>query len=137
MAESIKSRTGAMSDQSSKRELQKLLEAMRVDLVAIRAPLAGALTGSATWDAGSLADGVGESKDITVTGAALGDFVMVSMGVDVVDIGISAQVTAANTVTARLQNESTATVNLASTTVRAVVLPFGSFVAPAAITTTA
>jgi hypothetical protein len=92
------------------------------ELIAMLTALRG-LDGSATWDVGSLTDGAGESKDITVTGAAIGDFVLVSMGVDIVDMTISAQVTAADTVTVRIQNESGGTVDLASTTVRVRVLP--------------
>lgn len=82
-----------------------------------------ALTGSATWDAGEIADGDEEAKEITVTGAALGDFVLVSHGVDVADLAITAQVTAASTVTATLLNNTGGPLDLTSTTVRAVVLP--------------
>lgn len=62
------------------------------------------LLGSTTWDAGSLESGETAAKDITVDGAALGDHVTATMGVDVVDLAISAQVTAANTVTVTLSN---------------------------------
>jgi hypothetical protein len=81
------------------------------------------LQASATWDVGSLADGAGESKDITVTGAALGDFVIASMGVDLAGMVISAAVKSANTVTVRIQNESGGTLDLASTTLRVRVFP--------------
>lgn len=85
---------------------------------------ATALTASVTHDFGSLVDGAGESVDVTVTGAALGDFVVgVSLGVDTTDATLTADVTAANTVTVRLQNESGATLNLASTTLRVWVMP--------------
>lgn len=80
------------------------------------------LAGSATWNPASLVDGAGESKDITVTGAALGDFALCSPGVDLVDITVSAVVTAANTVTVRIQNETTGTVDLASSTWKVLVL---------------
>lgn len=86
-----------------------------------------ALTGSATWDAGEIADGDEEAKEITVTGAALGDFVLVSHGVDVADLAITAQVTAASTVTATLLNNTGGPLDLTSTTVRAVVLPKSLF----------
>ena len=92
------------------------------ELIAMLTALRG-LDGSATWNAGSLVDGAGESKDITVTGAALGDFVVASLGVDIVDFVVSASVTATDTVTVRLQNESGSTVDLASTTVYVRVLP--------------
>jgi len=80
------------------------------------------LTGSATWDAGSIADGNEEAQEITVTGAALGDFVIgVSFSLDVQDLQLTADVTAANTVTAVLSSSGD-TVDLASGTVRVVVM---------------
>ena len=69
-----------------------------------------------TWDPGSLADGVQESKDFTVVGAALGDASFAGAGVDVVDILVSCVVTAADTVTVTLANETGGTVDLASST---------------------
>lgn len=86
-----------------------------------------ALTGTATWDAGSIDDGNEEAAEITVTGAALGDFVLLSHGVDVADLALTGQVTAANTVTATLLNNTGGAIDLASTTVRAVVLPKSLF----------
>ena len=116
-------------------DLKKALSDIATDLAALRAPLAGLLTGSATYDAGSLVDGVGATTTVTVTGAALGDFAMASLGVDEAGISVTAYVSAANTVSVRLQNESGGTLDLASTTLRAVVLPFGSFAAPATLVT--
>jgi hypothetical protein len=84
--------------------------------------LIGLLQGSATWDPGSLVDGAGESKDVTVTCAALGDYALASFSNDTVDIILSATVTAANTVTCRLQNETAGTVDLASGTIKALVI---------------
>jgi len=69
---------------------------------------------TATVNPASLADGVGESTDVTVTGAALGDFVMVAPKVDVADVLVDARVTAVNTVTIRVQNESGGGLNLAA-----------------------
>jgi hypothetical protein len=78
---------------------------------------------TATLDASSLADGAGETNTIAVPGVALGDIVLsVSMGVDVSGISITPYVSAANAVSIRFQNESTTTVNLASTTIRCVVV---------------
>lgn len=112
------------------------LTALLADLTAVRALFAGLLTGSATWDAASIADGDMESKDVTVTGAAIGDFVMASMGVDVTDLVVSAQVTATNVVTVTLANNTGGAVDLASTTVRVVLFPRAALVAPAALTAT-
>lgn len=74
------------------------------------------LAGSATWDPASLGDGAGETKSITATGAALGDFVLVSAPYDLQDCTATAYVQAADTVEIRLQNESTGTRDLASGT---------------------
>jgi len=79
------------------------------------------LIGSDTWDAGSIANGAEEAKEITVTGAALGDLVVCSHGVDVADLVLRAQVTAANTVTAILANNTGGAIDLASATIRAMV----------------
>jgi len=77
---------------------------------------------SCTLDAGSLVDGAGESDTITVPGVALGDIVFgFSFGIDKAGIVCHAYVSAANTVTLRLQNESGGTVDLASTTVKVLV----------------
>lgn len=68
---------------------------------------------------GSLADGAGATQSITVNGVELGDMVIgVSFGVDVEDMTITADVQSSDTVEVRVQNESTSTVDLASTTVR-------------------
>lgn len=81
------------------------------------------LYGDATIDVASLADGAGAGNNITVPGAALGDIVVgVSASVDVSGLTVTADVTAANTVTVRVQNESTGTLNLASATWRVIVL---------------
>ncbi len=78
---------------------------------------------SATLDASSLADGVGETNTIAVAGVKLGDIVFnVSLGVDISGISITPYVSAANVVSIRFQNESGGTLDLASTTVRCVVV---------------
>lgn len=81
------------------------------------------INASTTWDPGSLADGAKEAKDVTATGAAMGDFVLVSFSLDLVDVTLTAAVTAADTVTCLLNNESGGTVDLASGTVYVRVLP--------------
>ena len=88
----------------------------------IGTPITKLLHGSATWDAGSLVDGAGETKAVTVTGAVLGDFVLVSLNLDVQEMVVSAHVSADNTVEVRLQNETGGTIDLASTTVNVVVI---------------
>lgn len=76
-----------------------------------------------TLDAGNLVDGAGETDDVTVAGVALGDMVIgASLGVDLVGLTVTGYVSAANTVKFRVQNESGSTVNLASATMKIVVV---------------
>lgn len=115
-------------------EHQKLID----DLETLRAATAGAiLTGSATYDAPSLVDAAGVTTTVTVTGAALGDFVLVSLSVDLAGITVTGYVSAADTVSVRVQNESGGTVDLASATLRALVFKRTAFVAVAAAALTA
>jgi hypothetical protein len=75
-----------------------------------------------TLDVGSLVDGAGTSDTITIPGVALGDIVLgISFGVSLAGLTVTGYVSAADTVTLRIQNESTATVDLASTTVDVIV----------------
>lgn len=78
-----------------------------------------AMTGSATYNPPSLADAVGTTTTVTVTGAALGDFAEASFSLDLQGITLTAWVSAANTVSVRFQNESGVLVDLASGTLRA------------------
>ncbi len=77
--------------------------------------------GTTTWDPSSISNGAEEAKEITVTGAALGDFAQASFSLDVADLQLDAQVTAANTVTATLSNNTGASVDLASGTLSVLV----------------
>ncbi len=73
---------------------------------------ANAATGSGTF----------ASVDVTVPNVALGDIVTgVSMGVDTVDGVVAGAVTAANTVTLTLLNNSAGAIDLASTTCKFIV----------------
>jgi hypothetical protein len=76
------------------------------------------LSGSATYDPGSLADGAGVTTTVTATGAALGDFALASFSLDLQGISVTAWVSAANTVSVRFQNESGGVLDLASGTLR-------------------
>ena len=73
------------------------------------------LNGTAVLDPANLADGIGVNLSITVTGAVVGDFVLVAPG----------SVISANTVEVRLQNETTGAINLASSTWKAKVIQDG------------
>jgi len=75
------------------------------------------LRATETKDWGSIADGDEEAEDITVTGAELGDFARASFSLDVQDLELSAQVTAANTVTVTLSNNTGGGIDLGSGTI--------------------
>ena len=77
------------------------------------------LDGSATWNPGSIADGNEEVQEITITGVALGDFVLASFSLDIVDLAITGAVTAADTVTIQLNNNTGGSLDLSSGTVYA------------------
>jgi hypothetical protein len=82
------------------------------------------ITYTAAFDAANAATGSGTfaSSDVTVPGAELGDFVIASLAVDTVDTAVVAAVTAANTVTVTVLNNTAGAVNLASATLRLAVL---------------
>lgn len=95
------------------------------------------LTGSATLNPSSLATAAGETLQITVTGAALGDFVVVSAPYDLVDMVVTAYIQAADTVDVRIENvNATNPTNLASGTWRAAVTPFGALTHVSDVTVT-
>ena len=80
----------------------------------------GNLYGSVAWDPGNIVDGSSENKAIIVTGAVLGDFVeAVSFGLDTGGMLLTGEVSASNTVRARLQNETAVAGDLGSSTVYA------------------
>ena len=83
------------------------------------------LEGSATWDPASVANGAKTTTTITITGAVLGDFVIASFSLDIQSMTISGYVSAANTVTVVLANNTGGAVDLSSGTVRARVYPHG------------
>lgn len=94
----------------TRRQFQALFDSVICHLGTL--DLANAATGSGTF----------ASADVTVAGAAMGDMVLVSLGVDTVDAVVAGAVTAANTVTVTLLNNTAGAVNLASTTCRILVL---------------
>lgn len=77
----------------------------------------------ATLNADSLVDGAGDTDTVAVPGVALGDMVLsASLAVDVAGLIVTGYVSAANTVSIRFQNETGGTVDLASSTLRLVVV---------------
>ena len=82
----------------------------------------GSVSVSATWEPGTVAAGSKVSTTVTVPGAALGDFVLVSFSLDLQETQLTASVTSTNTVEAVLSNLTNLAVVLASGTLRALVL---------------
>jgi hypothetical protein len=80
------------------------------------------LSGSKTFDPGSIADGSVETTTVTVADAALGDLAIASFSLSTQGIILNAWVSAADTVSVAFQNETGADVDLASGTLRARVL---------------
>lgn len=81
----------------------------------------GVLTGTATEDVASIAADASDSLTITVTGAALGDFAIFSAGVDLAGLIATCYVSAADTVTVNLENQTAGAIDLASTDWKAMV----------------
>lgn len=73
-------------------------------------------TGQETWNPGTINDGNQVSNDFTVLGATLGMTATAGAGVDVVDCLVSATVTAADTVTVVIRNDTGGSVTLGSST---------------------
>lgn len=86
------------------------------DLFKSAIPFSGAV------DFASVLDGNEDDAALTVTGAAVGDLVLFSYALDNADMTITGQVTAANTVTFVAANNTGGTIDLASATVKGVVL---------------
>lgn len=72
------------------------------------------LQASVTYDPPSLAAGAGVTTTVPVPGAALGDFARESFSLDLQGITLTAWVSAADTVSVRLQNGTAGTIDLAS-----------------------
>lgn len=111
MSVSLKEELGCVSDAQIERVLRNILANQVV------------LTGSDSWDVGSILDGDEAVKEITVTGAALGDFVLVSSSLDVADLALTGAVTAANTVTVQLLNNTGGALDILTPTIYVRVLP--------------
>ena len=75
-----------------------------------------------TWDPGSVAAGGKVSTTLTVSGAALGDFVLRSFSLDIQELTLTADVSATNTVEVVLANLTGSAVDLASGTLKVLVL---------------
>jgi hypothetical protein len=84
--------------------------------------ITGLLFGSKTFDWASIASGAQATTTVTVTGAALGDFVLgVAMSIDSLGLTFRGIVTAANTVTVTANNLTGGAVDLGSGTLSVLV----------------
>ena len=79
---------------------------------------AGYMEGSATYDPPSLIDAAGTTTTVTCNGALVGDYATASFSNDLQGIIVTAWVSSSGTVSVRFQNESGATVDLASGTLK-------------------
>ena len=78
------------------------------------------LAASKAWDPSSIDDGNEEALEVTVPGAALGDFVLSSLNVDMLDCVLRGAVTAA--VTLVIANNTGGAINIASSTANVLVI---------------
>jgi len=81
----------------------------------------GQAMASTTWDPASVSAGSKVSTTVTVSGAALGDFAIASFSLDIQELTMTANVSAANTVEVVLANLTGSAVNLASGTLSVLV----------------
>jgi hypothetical protein len=89
--------------------------------VGIHTVAVGQLAIYKTWDPGVISVSTTATETITYPGATLGDFVLVSFSLSLAGMSISGYVSAANTVTAVITNNTSALVDLASGTLSALV----------------
>ena len=85
-----------------------------------------AYVGNSVVDVAGIDDGNDAEFDITVAGASVGDFVIVNGAIDLQTLDIHGNVRAANTVEVTVENSTGGTINLASATYTAIVIPSGS-----------
>jgi hypothetical protein len=82
-------------------------------------------TGEVIWNVGDIADGNEATADVTVTGANMGDFVLVSSSLDVKNLSLVGQVTAAGVVTVQLGNWTGGTLDVLTPTIHVMVFTKG------------
>lgn len=77
---------------------------------------------TATWNPGSVAAGSSTTTTVTVSGATLGDFVLASFSLDLQGLTLAHYVSSSNTVTVVLSNMTASAIDLASGTLKVLVL---------------
>lgn len=90
--------------------------------VGIHSLAVGGMSVTGTWDPGSVSAGSKVSTTITVPGASLGDFVLASFSLDLQELALTASVSSDNTVEVVLANLTGVLVDLASGTLKVLVL---------------
>jgi len=76
------------------------------------------LSSSATWNPASVATGAETSTTVTVAGAALGNYVQASFSLDLQALTLTGYISATNTVTVVLANNTAGAVDLGSGTLK-------------------
>lgn len=100
----------------------------RVGANAINDHFSKFFSGMGTWDAGSVAQAAEAVDTITIVGVALGDIVLgVSFSVSAADLVVTGFVSAADTVTVSIANNTGGAIDLASAVVRVVVGRLAAF----------
>lgn len=90
--------------------------------IGIHSVAVGQVAWTETWDPGSIAAAGYEAEDVTVPGAAVGDFVMASLTTMVTnDMTLTAHVSAADTVKVILFNPTAGAIDLGSGTLAVIV----------------
>ncbi len=89
--------------------------------------LSGSELATLAFNPASIADGDEVAQEVTVPGCKLGDFAFVSFSIDVADLQLRADVTAANTVTVVLSNSTGGAVDLGAGTLRVKTVPYEDF----------
>jgi len=89
--------------------------------VGIHSWAVGQLETTATWNPASISAALSVTTTVTVTGAALGDYAIASFSLSLSGLTLTAYVSAANTVTVVLANNTAAAVDLASGTLSVLV----------------
>lgn len=115
--ESLSARANAMDNKRDAKEIRALLATL------VQA------TGSKTYDPPSLGTGVGDTTTVTVAGAVVGDPAHATFTQPLQGIQLTAEVSAANTVSVTFHNRTAGTIDLASGTLTAYVRARGNVLA--------
>lgn len=102
--------------QNNGKILGQIQAALAAITVAIAAAFPPPINGSTSWSPGSVTSGSRASTTITVAGVSLGYYAIASLGVDLQGQVLEAYVSAANTVTLLLTNDTGGSINLGAVT---------------------